>query len=41
MRQAHFGVRIFMSIPGISELKLKDDLEKIGCKITLWPGLDL
>ncbi|MGD1805428.1 hypothetical protein ACP6PL_08300 [Dapis sp. BLCC M126] len=41
VRQAHFGVRRYMSIPGIPELKLKDDLEKIGCKITLWPGLDL
>ncbi len=41
VRQAHFGVRRYMSIPGIPELKLKDDLEKIGCKVTLWPGLDL
>ena len=41
VRQAHFGVRRYISIPGIPELKLKDDLEKIGCKVTLWPGLDL
>lgn len=39
--QAHYGVIRFVSIPGIPELELKDKLEKIGCKVQMWPGQDL
>ncbi|MEB3341709.1 hypothetical protein [Okeania sp.] len=33
-------IRYFLVSPSVPELKLRDKAKELGCKVTMWPGLD-
>jgi len=40
MKAVTFGVHRYGTIPGIWEIKLAEELQKLGLRVTLWPEID-